>query len=49
MHTEKSLAADAMLVDARKCFGVVAYVQTVAPEPIDLCSSQKRIRRFRLI
>ena len=27
--------ADAMLIDARKCFGVVAYVQTVAPEPID--------------
>ncbi len=27
--------ADAMLIDARKCFGVVAYVQTVMPEPID--------------
>ncbi|MBR7136590.1 MAG: hypothetical protein IKC99_00890, partial [Clostridia bacterium] len=27
--------ADAMLVDARKCFGVVAYMQTVTPEPID--------------
>ena len=27
--------ADAMLIDAHKCFGVVKYIQTMDPEPID--------------